>query len=177
MQDRITALLQSQLNRADRCGERLSIERATLLPAPPGSLLTAYVHYEHWACIKLLGKESAKRLLGGNGAIPVTLTPTLAENRTMKLTPEVGRIEADGSLGEALQNPAVGNRLRDKISASLESALAQAANLGTTLPAGYDQTASLRSVRFAAGEANRLLLEMEGEVHLSSAQIQALLGR
>src|SRR5579863_47430 len=72
LQDRVTALLQTQLNRSDRCGERLSIERATLLPAPPGSLLTAYVHYERWACVKLLGKESAKRLLGGNGTIPVT---------------------------------------------------------------------------------------------------------
>ncbi len=177
LQDRVTALLQSQLNRSDRCGERLSIERATLLPAPPGSLLTAYVHYERWACIKLLGKESAKRLLGGNGTIPVTLTPTIDGTRQVKLVPEVGTIEADGSLGEVLQAPAIGNRLRDKISASLQSALEEAANLSATLPAGFDQTASLRNVRLANGDGNRLLLELEGEVRLSAGQVRALLGQ
>jgi hypothetical protein len=64
LQDHITGLLQAQLNRSDRCGERLSIERATLVPVPPASLLTAYVHYERWACVKVLGKEAAKRLVG-----------------------------------------------------------------------------------------------------------------
>lgn len=177
LQDRVTALLQSQLNRSDRCGERLSVERATLLPAPPGSLLTAYVHYERWACIKLLGKESAKRLLGGNGTIPVTLTPVLDDREQVKLVPQVGRIEAGGSLGEALQAPAIGDRLRDKISESIQSALAQAANLSTTLPAGFAKTASLRGVRFAGGDANRLLFELEGEVHLPAGQVRTLLGQ
>lgn len=177
LQDRVTALLQSQLNRSDRCGERLSVERATLLPAPPASLLTAYVHYERWACIKLLGKESAKRLLGGNGTIPVTLTPVLDDTQQVKLTPQVGRIEADGSLGEALQAPAIGDRLRDKIGAAIQSALAQATSLSTTLPAGYEKTSSLRGVRFAGGDANRLLLEVEGEVRLSAGQVRTLRGQ
>jgi len=79
LQDHITALLQAQLNHSDHCGERLSVERATLDPAPPASLLTAYVHYERWACVKLFGKQSAQRLAGGNGVIPVTLTQPTAK--------------------------------------------------------------------------------------------------
>ena len=175
LQDHITALLQSQLNRSDRCGERLSVERATLLPAPPATLLTAYVHYERWACVKLFGKVSAQRLAGGNGVIPVTLTPSLAADRQVKLEPEVGRIEADGSLGQALQTTALSNALRDKIGASVQSALEQAANLTATLPAGFKQAVSLQNVHFASGDAGRLLLEVEGEVQLSASQIQELI--
>ena len=175
LQDHITALLHAQLNHSDHCGERLSVERATLLPAPPASLLTAYVHYERWACVKLFGKESAQRLVGGNGVIPVTLTPALEANNRVKLAPEVGRIEADGSLGQALQTTALGNALRDKISASIQSALEKATSLTATLPAGFEQAASLQKVRFAIGDGGRLLLEVEGEVHLSASQIQELI--
>ena len=175
LQDHITALLQAQLNHSDHCGERLSVERATLDPAPPASLLTAYVHYERWACVKLFGKQSAQRLAGGNGVIPVTLTPALAANSQVKLAPEVGRIEADGSLGQALQAPAIGDALRDKISASIQSALEKATNLTATLPAVFEQTASLQNVRFASGDAGHLLLEVDGEVHLSARQIQELI--
>jgi len=175
LQDHITALLQAQLNHSDHCGERLSVERATLDPAPPASLLTAYVHYERWACVKLFGKQSAQRLAGGNGVIPVTLTPALAANSQVKLAPEVGRIEADGSLGQALQAPAIGDALRDKISASIQSALEKATNLTATLPAVFEQTASLQNVRFASGDVGHLLLEVDGEVHLSARQIQELI--
>jgi len=175
LQDHITALLQAQLNHSDHCGERLSVERATLDPAPPASLLTAYVHYERWACVKLFGKQSAQRLAGGNGVIPVTLTPALADNHQVKLAPEVGRIEADGSLGQALQAPAIGDALRDKISTSIQSALEKAPSLTGTLPAVFEQTASLQKVRFASGNAGRLLLEVEGEVRLSASKIQELI--
>jgi len=52
LQDNIGALLASQLNRSDRCGERLSVERAALAPASPAAVLTARVHCERWACVK-----------------------------------------------------------------------------------------------------------------------------
>ena len=64
----LTALLGSQLNRSERCGERLSVERASLLPAPPSGLLKASFHHERWACAKVLGREVAKRLAGGRCA-------------------------------------------------------------------------------------------------------------
>src|ERR1019366_5151970 len=152
-------LLQAQLNRSDRCGERLSIERATLVPMPPASLLTAYVHYERWACVKVLGKEAAKRLVGGNGVIPVKLTPAIEEDNQVKLVPEVGKIEADGSLGEVLQSPSIGDKLRDKISGSILSAMQKGIDLTATLPLGVERVASIRSVQFAGGGSAGLLLE------------------
>ncbi len=58
--------------------------------------------------MKALGKEIAKRVVGGNGTIPVKLTPAFERNTEgnteVKLEPEVGTIEADGSLGEMLRS-------------------------------------------------------------------------
>jgi hypothetical protein len=66
LQQNVTPLLRSQVDRSDRCVERLSVERASLAPAAPDSLLTATVHYERWGCMKAFGKEVNKRLVGGN---------------------------------------------------------------------------------------------------------------
>jgi hypothetical protein len=178
LQDRITPILQSQLNRSDRCGERLSVERATLVPASPASLLTVYVHYEHWVCVKAFGKENAKRLMGGNGSIPVRLTPVLAENnehvQQVTLAPEVGKIEADGSLGEVLQSPSIRDKIRDKISSSIVSAMQKGTNLTAVLPSGVERVVSLRNVQFA-GASGRLLLELGGEAHISANEVRALI--
>lgn len=46
LQANLTALLGSQLNRLGRCGERLSVERASLRPRPPSGLLKASFHDE-----------------------------------------------------------------------------------------------------------------------------------
>jgi hypothetical protein len=34
------------------------------------------VHYERYACVKALGKEIVKRLVGGNGVVELNLTPS-----------------------------------------------------------------------------------------------------
>ena len=79
IQEKLTPVLGAQLNRSDRCGERLSVERAVLAPAAPSGLLTAYVHYERFACVKVFGKEIVKRLVGGNGVVEVNLTPSVGQ--------------------------------------------------------------------------------------------------
>jgi hypothetical protein len=58
LQDHITDLLRAELTRDEKCGDRISVERATLDPAPPSSLVTAFVHYEKWACAKAFGRRS-----------------------------------------------------------------------------------------------------------------------
>jgi hypothetical protein len=175
LQDHITGLLQAQLNRSDRCGERLSVENATLVPASPASLLTAHVHFERWVCVKLLGKETANRLVGGNGIVPVKLTPSVGEGNQVTLVPEVGQIEADGSLGEVLQSPSIRDKLRDKIGNSLLSAMQKAANLSAALPAGMEKVASVQNVQFVDGGSARLGLEVQGDVHISTRDLRALI--
>ena len=79
-QHNILPILRSQLNRSDRCGERLSVEQATIVPAAPDSVLNATVHYERWGCMKAFGKDVNRRLVGGNAGLSVKLTPSVEAN-------------------------------------------------------------------------------------------------
>jgi hypothetical protein len=174
LQENITAILRPQVDRSNRCGERISLERATLAPAPPASLLTVYVHYEKWACAKAFGREIAKKLVAGNGVVPVKLTPAIDAANTVRLDPEVGDIQADGSLGEALRSGSFGPELRDKIGAKLASTIQKGANLGTTLPPGLESVATLTGVRFTERDG-RLSLALEGELRIPAGKLRPLL--
>jgi hypothetical protein len=175
LQENITAILRPEVDRSNRCGERISLDRATLAPIAPASLLTAYVHYEKWACAKAFGKEIVKKLIAGNGVIPVKLTPAVDGNN-VRLDPEVGEIQADGSLGEALRSGSLGAELREKISAKLVSTIQKATNLGTTLPPGLESVATVRSVRFA-GDADRLSFTLEAELGISLEKLRPIIER
>jgi hypothetical protein len=170
-QENLTPVLAAQLNRSDRCGERLSVERATVAPAAPSAVLTAYVHYERYGCAKAFGKEIVKRLAGGNGVVEVNLTPSFGENR-ITLAAQVRKIDADGSLGELLRSGSLGDSIRDKIAASVESAIQKSANLKSTLPAELENLAAIQTVQFADGGAGRLWLTISGEVRLSAEQFR-----
>ena len=172
-QENLTPVLAAQLNRSDRCGERLSVERAVLSPAAPSAVLTAYVHYERFACVKAFGKEIVKRLAGGNGVVEVNLAPSVGESG-ITLTAQVRKMDADGSLGELLRSGSLGDSIREKIAGSIESAIRKSANLKSTLPAAIENAATIRTVQFADGGAGRLWLAITGEVRLPAEQFRRL---
>jgi hypothetical protein len=170
-QENLTAVLAAELNRSDRCKDRLSVERAVLDPTAPSSLLTANVHYERFACVKAFGKEVVKRLAGGNGVVEVDLTPSVHENQVL-LTAQTRKIDADGSLGELLRSGSLGDSLREKIAAKIEAAIQKAANFKSALPPGIENVAAIQTVQFADGGSGRLWLTVTGEVHLSAEQFR-----
>jgi hypothetical protein len=169
-QEHLTPILAAQLNRSDRCGERLSVDKAVLAPT---GLLTVNVHFERFACAKALGKEISKRLVGGNAVVEVNLAPTVVDNH-IALTAEVRKIDADGSLGEALRSGSFGESIRQKIATSIESSIQKSADLKSTLPAGVDSVATLRAVHFVDGVEGRLWLTIDGDLHLTEEQFQGL---
>ena len=173
LQQDITTLLSSQLNRSDKCGERLTIDRAMLVPRAPGSLLTAYLHYEKWACAKVFGKNVVKRLVGGNGVIAVGLTPSVEADRAIRLQSEIESIQADGSLGEILRSGSLGPTLREKIRTTLASAMDKA-KLEASIPAELQPVAVIQSAQFA-DRAGRLCLDLSGEVRISADQLRSLI--
>jgi hypothetical protein len=175
LQQNITALLASQLDKEDACGERIAIEHADLTPVSPASLAVVQLHYERWACAKVLGKEKTKRLVGGNAVIEVKLTPAVEENNTeLRLVPEVGKIEADGSLGELLRSGTLGDAIRDKIRTSILSAMEKGTNLSATLPPAIQGHATIQNAEFKDGGSGRLIVELDGEGQITREQIQAL---
>src|SRR5580658_4495983 len=90
LQEHLTPVLSSQLNRSDRCADRLSVERAAIAPAAPSGLLTANVNFERFACVKAFGKQIAKRLVGGHAVIEVNLTHRW-KRTTLRSTPKSAR--------------------------------------------------------------------------------------
>jgi hypothetical protein len=175
LQQNMTALLASQLDKEDACGERIAIEHADLTPMAPGSLAVVQLHYERWACAKVLGKEKTKKLVGGNAVIEVKLTPAIEQSNTeLRLVPEVGKIDADGSLGELLRSGTLGDAIRDKIRTSILSAMEKGTNLSATLPPAIQGHATIQNAEFKDGGSGRLIVELDGEGQITKEQIQAL---
>jgi hypothetical protein len=175
LQQNMTALLASQLDKDDPCGERMTIEHADLTPVEPASVAVVQLHYERWACAKVLGKEKSKRLVGGNAVIEVKLTPVIEENGTgLRLVPEVGKIDADGSLGELLRSGSLGDMLRDKIRTSILSAMQKGTDLSATLPPAIQGHATIQTAEFKDGGGGRLMVVLAGEGQITKEQIKAL---
>jgi hypothetical protein len=176
LQTNLTPVLAAQLNQSDRCGERLTVEKAVLAPEAPLGLLTANVNFERYACVKALGKQIVKRLVGGHAVIEVNLTPSVEDTGIM-LSAEVRKLDADGSLGEVLHSGDLGDSIREKIEDSVESAIQKSADLKLTLPAEIGNAATIQTVQFADGGAGRLWLTLGGEVRLPAEQIRRAVGK
>jgi hypothetical protein len=175
LQHNLTPLLSEQMDKDDRCGDRLTIQHATLVPAPPASLATVELHYERWGCAKVFGKEQTKKLIGGNAVVPIKLTPAIDKgNSQLRLDPVVGQVQADGSLGELLRSGSLGDMIREKISASIQSALQKGTNLSATLPPAIQGYVTIQNAQFKDAGSGRLLLVLNGEVRITKEQIQAL---
>jgi hypothetical protein len=172
-QQNMTPLLRSQLNRSDRCGERMSVERADLAPAAPDGILTTTVHYERWGCVKAFGKEVTRRVVSGNGVLKVKLIPAVDAN-AISLKAEVIGIEADGSLGELLRSGSMGDSLNEKIASSVRSAIEKSANFNTVLPPEIGNAVTIRSVQFTSGRDGRLSIETAAEARIPPERLKLL---
>jgi hypothetical protein len=175
LQQNMTALLSSALDKDAQCGDRIAIQSATLTPVSGAALATVQMHYERWVCAKIFGKQQIKRLIGGNATMPLTLTPSVDETHTeLRLIPELGPIEADGSLGELLRSPPIAGMLRDKIQAAIQSAMQKAANLAATLPTVAQPYATIQSAAFQDAGAGRMALVLDGQLRISKEQVRQL---
>ena len=175
LQQNLTAILSSALNKTDCCGDHIAIEHATLTPLDPASQAVVQLHYERWTCAKVLGKKEAKRMMIGNAVVTMKLRPAVDENNTeLRLVPEVGRIDADGSLGELLRSGPLGEMLRDKIRSAILSALQKGTDLGATLPPELQGSARIQKAEFQDAGSGRLAVQLEGQFHVSDEQMQFL---
>ena len=175
LQRNLTPLLSSQLDKDDRCGERIAIQNATLKPAPPSSIAVVQLHVERWACVKVLGKQAARKVVGGDAQVPIKLTPVIEkESAELQLQPEVGEIEADGSLGELLRSGALGGAIQEKVRTSILSALNKGTNLAATLPPAIQGYVTVQSAEFKDAGGGNLLVVLDGEARITQQQVKQL---
>jgi hypothetical protein len=131
------------------------------------------MHFERWACGKALGRTIKKRLVAGNGTVRLALTPALVSPTQTRLDTEVREITADGTLGELLRSGSLGNALREKIQASVQSALDKATDARTTLPPALQDLVRLREVSF--GEAGgHLVFLTKADAVIPASRLQQL---
>ena len=88
--------------------------------------------------------------------------------------PEVGDIQADGSLGELLRSGALGDTIREKIRSSILSALNKGTNVGATLPPAVQGYVTIQSAEFKDGGGGRLLAILDGEARITQEQVKLL---
>ena len=170
LQQNITEVLRAQLDKAERCGERVAIQNATLNPMPPASLVSVQLHFERWSCFGGQNNEMAE----SDGSLEVKLTPEVAADGTLRLAPAVGRIDAQGLLGESLRSGSLGDELRDKIAESILSTVRQGGNFKVILPPAARNSATLRHTQFQSTGAGALTVVLEGEIKVSDDQATAL---
>jgi hypothetical protein len=172
LQQNMTGLLRSQLDKEDPCGDHIAIEHATLMPVGPSGRAVVQLHYERYTCVKAFGKKMTKKLVGGNGIIQMKFTPTIEDGKTLQLVPEVESIQADGSLGELLKSGPIGAMVREKITKALLSAMRKGTDRSLTVPPAVQDIAVIDKAQFQDEGDGRLAIILRGEVTISPQQIQ-----
>ncbi|HYW40601.1 MAG TPA: hypothetical protein VE957_21050 [Terriglobales bacterium] len=168
LQQNITGILRSQLTRSPRCGERIEIQQATLIPLVPASLVVVHLHFERWVCPP--GQESPMEVADGEGTIEVKLTPSLEQKTGLGLVSEIGRVDAEGFLRDMLRSGDLGATLRDQIAASLLSAMQRGTDTKITLPPAAQESATIQKAQFQDAGAGQLCLVLDGQLQFSDEQ-------
>jgi len=170
LQQNITEVLRAELDKAESCGEQIAIQSATLTPREPASLVAVHLHFERWAC---RGRDSITEMVEGNGTLEVKLTPAIAEGG-LRLVPEIGRVDAEGFVGELLRSGSLGDALRDKIAESILSVAQRGGDFKATLPPAAQGNAVLRQARFEGTGSGKLMVVLDGEIRVSSEKATSL---
>jgi hypothetical protein len=176
LQRNVTELLRSHVDQSPKCGERLSVTAASIMPAAPTAELTAKLHVEKYGCAKALGREIVKKLVGGDGVLKVRLTPEL-DDGALGLKADVTSVEANGELGQILKNETVGDALREKIRRSVVAALDKITDLEESLPDALRELVEVKSAEFRGGGDGQLVLALTSEVRLPEEEARKLLER
>jgi hypothetical protein len=130
------------------------------------------LHFERWAC---LGRD-VNEMVEGNGTIEVKLTPSVGGDGALRLTPEIGRVDAQGLIGELLRSGSLGETLRGKIMESLLATVRQGGDFSATLPPSVRGGATLHRAQFQGTGSGKLLVVLDGEIRMSSEQATSLTG-
>lgn len=171
LQQNLTAVLRTQINRSDPCGEQITIQTAALTPSAPTSSVLAQLHYERWACFG--GRGNANEMAEGNGSMEVTLTPMIAEDGALSISPVISRIDAEGLVGELLHSGTLGETVRDKIAEAVLSAVRQGSNYKAVLPPAAQGYLKLQRAQFQGMGAGELSIVLDGSMQAPDDKVAA----
>jgi hypothetical protein len=171
VQQNLSAVLRSELNRFPRCGERIEIQEADLTPLAPASSVVTHLRYERWVCQP---GSSPMEVSSGDATLEIKFTPAVEQSvdhvASLSLTSEITHVDATGFLRDTLRSGDLGVSLRDQIGAVLLSTLRKSADLKAGLPAVAQQSAVLQKAEFQDAGADQLNLLIAGQLDFSDEQ-------
>jgi hypothetical protein len=174
LQQNISDVLSSALNRSPNCGERVELKQALLAPAPPASLVTVHLHYERWICALGGGTAIPTEAIASDGSLEVKLTPTMSRTNSQSsglgLDSEIVRADSTGSLRNMLRSGDLGDNLRQQIAATILAVLRQATNPDSVLPVSAKENLSLQKAQFQNAGSDKLSFRLNGELQFSDEQ-------
>jgi hypothetical protein len=169
LEPNLTAVLAAELNGGERCGERYSIDDATLAPSTGTSVVvSAKIYAERWMCSRALGESE---LAQGSGSADVKATPVVEPNGQIEIQTEMGAVQAKGFLADSLHGGTLGTKLQQSVAALLASAI-RATDFKATLPAAGAAAAKMQAAKFQSTEIGDLTAILEGEMRMSQDQAQ-----
>jgi hypothetical protein len=116
-----------------------------------------------------------QKLIAGNAVIQAKLAPSVGENHSeLRLTPELGPIQADGSLGELLRAGNLGEIMRDKIQDTILSAMQKGLDPNAILPPVLQGSVTIQDARFRDAGSGGLIVTPNGLVQISDDQLPDL---
>jgi hypothetical protein len=174
LQQNVSAIARSALDRGDRCGERLAVSNAMLTPETASGLLSLRLHYERWMCSRGLGQSMATELAEGDGVVDIKLTAAVDKVGALKVTADLGRIDASGVMADSLRNGSLGDDLRDRAAQMILSAVQAGMNFKAVLPPAIQNSASVQSAKFEDAGVGTLSVVLGGQVEISDDQANAL---
>jgi hypothetical protein len=174
-QQNITEVLRAALNTNRTCGERLSVQRAMLMPSAPAGTLHLQLHYERWACLRLGGQNTSTELAENDGEVQLRLLPAMGATG-LQLKTDFDRIEASGMMADSLRSGDLGSDLREKVAQAFLTAMRTATDLKTELPPAL-QGSTLETAKFEDTGAGGLALMLQGQAQLSDGQAKSLVSQ
>jgi hypothetical protein len=170
LQQNVTSILRSQLDRSPRCGERIAVQVATLTPQEPASLVAIQFHFERWSCPFGAGGAGPRELVDAEAEIDIKLTPSVDPKSGLGLVPEIDHVTAEGALRNSLLSGDFGVMMREQTAAALVSTLQKGAGFEAALPAAAHGYAALQKAQFLDTGADQLSLILDGQLQFSDEQ-------
>jgi len=172
LQEDITAILRSRLTSSPRCGERVEVRQAMLLPQSAASVALIHLRHERWICPPGMGREGGGELLAaaGDATIEIKLSPSVDSNGDLHLAFEIGHVDADQVFRDSLLTAPPGTTLAERVSNVVLSDMPKGADLKATLPPVAQNAVTMQKAQFQAGGADQLRLVLDGQLRFSDRQ-------
>jgi hypothetical protein len=171
LQESMTEIVRPVLSEAPRCGQRIEVRDGMLLAQSASGVAALHLHYERWICPAGAGELMVAE---SDATAEVKLSPSVDQNGELHMAGEIGQVEGNEAIRNALTSDPLGATLAAKVSRLVLTAAKEGANLKATLPPVAREVAVMQKAQFRAGGSGQLQLVLDGQLQFSDEQTKEL---